>query len=83
MCEGAIPWCEHGDLLGVAEKFCMLCFEAEKAPATSTVQHPYMWGLLHAGESTYIAVFFNTRRILEVLARSTLRVRISTTTNVN
>ena len=27
MCEGAIPWCEHGDLLGVAEKFCMLCFE--------------------------------------------------------
>ena len=27
MCEGAVPWCENGDLLGVAEKFCMLCFE--------------------------------------------------------
>ena len=27
MCEGAFLWCENGDLLGVAEKFCMLCFE--------------------------------------------------------
>ena len=27
MCEGAVPWCENGDLLGVAEKSCMLCFE--------------------------------------------------------
>ena len=24
---GAVPWCENGDLLGVAEKSCMLCFE--------------------------------------------------------
>ena len=27
MCEGAVLWREDGDLLGVAEKTCMLCFE--------------------------------------------------------